>query len=77
MDWDQIEGKWKEFSGRVREKWGKLTNDEIRIINGKREKLAGMLQQKYGMAKEEAEKQIKDFEASCDRHFDRELDRAS
>ncbi len=67
MNWDQVEGKWKEFKGRVREKWGKLTDDELEIIGGKRDKLAGLLQQKYGMAKEEAEKQIAQFERSLNR----------
>jgi len=67
MNWDQVEGKWKEFKGRAREKWGKLTDDELETIGGKREKLAGILQQKYGIAKEEAEKQIAQFERNLDR----------
>jgi uncharacterized protein YjbJ (UPF0337 family) len=67
MNWDRIEGKWKEFSGRVREQWGKLTDDDLQVIHGKREKLAGMLQQRYGIAKEEAEKQIAAFERSLNR----------
>ena len=67
MNWDQIEGKWKELKGRVREKWGKLTDDELETIGGKRDKLAGILQQKYGLAKEEAEKQIAQFERNLDR----------
>lgn len=67
MNWDQVEGKWKEMKGRVREKWGKLTDDELETIGGKRDKLAGILQQKYGMVKEEAEKQIAQFERTLDR----------
>ncbi|MCE9524921.1 MAG: CsbD family protein [Planctomycetales bacterium] len=65
MNWDQIEGKWKEFKGAAKEKWGKLTDDDWTALKGKRDKLAGVIQQKYGVAKEEAEKQIKEFESSC------------
>jgi uncharacterized protein YjbJ (UPF0337 family) len=65
MNWDQIEGKWKEVAGAAKEKWGKLTDNEWTELKGKRDKLAGVIQQKYGIAKEEAEKQIKEFEKSC------------
>ncbi len=65
MNWDQIEGKWKEFTGAAKEKWGKLTDDDWTALKGKRDRLAGVLQQKYGVAKEEAEKQIKEFEDAC------------
>jgi uncharacterized protein YjbJ (UPF0337 family) len=65
MNWDQIEGKWTEFKGRVREKWGEFTDDELEQMRGKRDKLAGMIQNRYGVAKEEAERQIQDFERSC------------
>jgi uncharacterized protein YjbJ (UPF0337 family) len=66
MNWDQIEGQWKEFAGGVKEKWGKLTDDELTVIGGKRDKLAGILQKKYGMAKDKAEEEIADFERSLD-----------
>ncbi|HYB99918.1 MAG TPA: CsbD family protein [Candidatus Limnocylindrales bacterium] len=66
MNWDQIEGKWKELAGGVKERWGKLTDDELTTIGGKRDKLAGVLQQKYGMAKEKVEEEISDFERSLD-----------
>jgi len=65
MNWDQIEGKWKELKGSAKEKWGKLTDDELTQLKGKRDRLAGMIQNKYGVAKEEAEKQIQEFENSC------------
>jgi uncharacterized protein YjbJ (UPF0337 family) len=65
MNWDQIEGKWNEMKGSAKEKWGDLTDDELTQIKGKRDKLAGVVQQKYGLAKEEVEKQISDFERSC------------
>ncbi|MGC8201179.1 CsbD family protein [Aliiroseovarius sp. PTFE2010] len=61
MNWDQIEGKWKEFKGSAQEKWGELTDDEIDEIDGNREKLEGRLQQKYGKTKEEAKKEVDDW----------------
>lgn len=64
MNWDQIEGKWKQVSGAVKKKWGKLTDDELDEIDGDRQILVGKLQEKYGVAKEEAEKQIADWERS-------------
>lgn len=67
MNWDQIEGQWKQMMGGVKEKWGKLTDDELTVIGGKRDKLAGILQKKYGLAKEKAEEEIAEFERSLDR----------
>jgi uncharacterized protein YjbJ (UPF0337 family) len=58
MNWDRIEGNWKEFKGQVRQKWGKLTDDDLGVIEGKRTELAGRLQQRYGVAKDEAEREI-------------------
>jgi uncharacterized protein YjbJ (UPF0337 family) len=66
MNWDRVEGNWKQLKGKVREQWGKLTNDDLDVIAGKRDKLAGRLQETYGIKKDEAEKQIKDFEKSAD-----------
>lgn len=65
MNWDQIAGKWTELQGAAREKWGEITDDELTQLRGQRDKLAGLIQQRYGIAKEEAEKQIKEFEKSC------------
>jgi uncharacterized protein YjbJ (UPF0337 family) len=65
MNWDRIEGNWKQLKGRIREQWGRLTDDELDSIAGKRERLAGSLQNSYGIAKDEAETQIRDFEAKC------------
>ena len=64
MDADRIKGNWKQLKGRVKEKWGKLTDDEVARIDGRREQLLGTIQEKYGLAKEEAERQVKDFENS-------------
>jgi uncharacterized protein YjbJ (UPF0337 family) len=57
MNWDQIEGQWKQFTGSAREKWGKLTDDDIQTLTGKKDQLVGKIQERYGMAKAEAEKQ--------------------
>lgn len=61
MNWDQIEGKWKEMTGNVKAKWGDLTDDEITEVNGDREALEGKIQVKYGKTKEEAKKEVDDF----------------
>ena len=58
MDWDRIEGNWKQFTGKVKEKWGDLTDDEITQINGKREQLEGALQKRYGYAKDKARDEV-------------------
>jgi uncharacterized protein YjbJ (UPF0337 family) len=58
MNWDRVEGNWKTFKGQVRQKWGKLTDDDLDVIEGKRTELAGRLQQRYGYARDEAEKNI-------------------
>ena len=58
MNWDQVKGNWKQFTGKVKQKWGKLTDDDLDVIEGKRIELAGRLQQRYGYAKEEADKNI-------------------
>ena len=62
MNWDIAEGNWKEFKGKVKTQWGKLTDDRLDVIAGKREQLAGEIQAAYGIGKDETEKQIKDFE---------------
>jgi uncharacterized protein YjbJ (UPF0337 family) len=58
MNWDRVQGNWKEFKGIAQQKWGKLTNDDLDVVEGKRQELAGRLQQRYGYAKDEAEKEI-------------------
>jgi uncharacterized protein YjbJ (UPF0337 family) len=62
MNWDVIEGNWKQFKGHVKEQWGKLTDDHIDTIAGKRAQLAGKIQEIYGVTKDQAEAQIKAFE---------------
>jgi uncharacterized protein YjbJ (UPF0337 family) len=58
MNWDRVEGNWKQFKGNVQQQWGKLTNDDLDVIDGKRTELAGRLQQRYGYAKDQAEREI-------------------
>ncbi len=62
MNWDIVEGNWKQFKGKVKAQWGKLSDSHIDLIAGKRTELAGKVQEVYGLSKEEAEQQIKDFE---------------
>ena len=61
MNSDQLEGKWKQVKGEVREKWGKLTDDDILVVAGKRDQLIGKVQERYGIAKEEATRQVDAF----------------
>jgi uncharacterized protein YjbJ (UPF0337 family) len=61
MNWDRVQGNWKQFKGQVQEKWGKLTDDQFAAINGRREILAGKIQEAYGIGRDEAEKQIQDL----------------
>jgi len=58
MNWDRIEGNWTEFKGKAQKQWGKLTNDDLDVIEGKRQELSGRLQQHYGYAKDQAEREI-------------------
>jgi uncharacterized protein YjbJ (UPF0337 family) len=62
MNWDTIEGNWKQFKAHVKEKWGKLTDDNLDAIAGKRDQLAGKIQETYGITKDQAEVQVKAFE---------------
>jgi len=62
MNWDIAKGNWKEFKGKVKQHWGELTDDDLSLIEGKRDQLVGMVQRRYGIAKDEAESQVKDWE---------------
>ena len=66
MNWDRIQGNWKQFSGKVREKWGQLTDDDVTKIAGRRDQLVGKVRESYGIAKDDAKKQVRDFEKSLE-----------
>ena len=61
MNSDQLKGKWKQMKGSVKERWGKLTDDDVDIVNGQSDQLVGKIQEKYGIAKEEAQRQVDDW----------------
>ncbi len=61
MNWDQVEGKWKQYKGSFKEKWGKLTDSDLDVVAGKRDQLVGKVQERYGIAKEEAQKQVDEY----------------
>ncbi|MCE8013082.1 CsbD family protein [Halomonas daqingensis] len=61
MNWDQIEGKWKEVKGKARTSWGELTDDELDQVGGKKDELIGKIQKRYGLEREEAERQVDDW----------------
>jgi len=66
MNWDRIEGNWKQVVGKARAQWGKLTDDDFNIVAGRREQLAGKIQERYGVAKEDADKQISEWIGKAD-----------
>lgn len=61
MNWDRIEGNWKQFKGTAKQQWGKLTDDQLDVIAGKREELVGKIQESYGITKEATEKQVSEW----------------
>jgi uncharacterized protein YjbJ (UPF0337 family) len=63
MNKDRISGQWKQVKGRIKEQWGRLTDDDLDVIAGKRDQLLGRIQQRHGVAKEEAHRQVREFEA--------------
>lgn len=68
MNWDIVQGNWKQFKGKVKAQWGNLTDDQIDVIAGKRTELAGKIQETYGLSKDEAERQIASFEKAQDKN---------
>jgi uncharacterized protein YjbJ (UPF0337 family) len=63
MNWDRIQGNWKQFKGNAKQQWGKLTDDQLDSVAGKRDVLAGKIQETYGISKEETEKQLAAWES--------------
>lgn len=62
MNWDRIEGSWKQFKGNVKQQWGKLTDDQLDVVLGKRDQLEGRIQESYGISKDEAAKQLAEWQ---------------
>lgn len=67
MNEDRLSGNWKQFKGKVKEKWGQLTDDDLDVVEGKRDQLVGRIQERYGYGKDQAEKELKEWEDS--NHF--------
>lgn len=61
MHWDEIAGRWKQSTGKMKTEWGKLTDDDLMVVEGNRDKLAGKIQERYGVEKDEADRQIDDW----------------
>ncbi len=74
MNWDRVEGNWKQAKGKLKQQWGKLTDDQLDVIAGKRDQLLGVLQESYGIARDEAERQIREWEKRNEREFDNTAD---
>lgn len=66
MNWDTIKGQWKQLAGKMREKWGKLTDDDLTVIAGKKDQLVGKLQERYGYKKDQAERELDEFIRTLD-----------
>jgi uncharacterized protein YjbJ (UPF0337 family) len=62
MNWDQFQGNWKQVAGKAKEQWGKLTDDDLDVIAGRRDQMVGKIQERYGIAKNEAEKQLSEWQ---------------
>ena len=65
MNWETIQGNWKQVTGKAKEQWGKLTDDDMDVIAGRRDQLAGKIQERYGIAKDAAEKQVAEWEVKA------------
>lgn len=61
MNWDRVEGNWKQFKGQVQQSWGRLTDDDLDLVEGKHTELVGRIQERYGIAKDEAERQVNEW----------------
>lgn len=69
MDWNRIEGNWKQLKGKIQAQWGKLTDDDLDVIAGRREQLAGKVQERYGLERDRAEEEISDWERRYEDRF--------
>jgi uncharacterized protein YjbJ (UPF0337 family) len=72
MNWERIEGNWRQVTGRAKEQWGKLTDDDWDVVAGRHDQLAGKIQERYGIAKDEADRQLSDWaRTATDAWFDK------
>lgn len=71
MNWDQIEGKWKQLKGSVKQQWAKFTDDDLEYIGGTKDRLIGRLQEKYGIKKEEAQRRAEEWLTAQEQSVDR------
>ena len=69
MNEDTIKGQWKQLAGKMKEKWGKLTDDDLKVAEGSSEYLAGKVQERYGVARDEADEQVKEFRKNLDSNY--------
>ena len=76
MNWDQVQGKWKQLTGQAKTRWGKLTDDDLKVIAGERDKLIGRIQERYGIAKEQAQQEVDEWNASLHRENENEREQA-
>lgn len=65
MNWDTVKGQWKMMTGKIKEKWGKLTDNDLAVVEGKRDRLIGKIQERYGYARDKAESELAEFEKGC------------
>ena len=75
MNWDQIQGKWKQMTGQAKTRWGKLTDDDLKVIGGERDKLVGRIQERYGIAKDQAQREVDEWNESLGRENQEERER--
>lgn len=77
MNQDRIQGRWKQIKGKVKEQWGKLTDDDLDVIAGRRDQLLGRIQQRHGLARDDADRQVSDFERTHpDYRFERDTEKS-
>ena len=70
MNWDQVQGKWKQIKGPAKTRWGKLTDDDLNVIAGQRDQLVGRIQERYGIAKDDAQRQVEEWNRTLDAEKD-------
>jgi uncharacterized protein YjbJ (UPF0337 family) len=67
MNWDQVQGKWKQIKGQAKTRWGKLTDDDLDVVAGQRDQLVGRIQERYGIAKDQAQREVEEWNRTLDR----------